>query len=68
MHHSMGKSFTIETPTAADGFFFDLGSFYEQAELLSDPRDPRGKRYALALMLSPPPRAMIKAPTAITPT
>lgn len=35
-----------------DGIFFDLGSFYEQAELLRDRRDPRGVRYALALLLS----------------
>lgn len=52
MHHSTVESFTVETPADADGFFFDLGSFYEQAECLADPRDSRGQRYALALLLS----------------
>jgi predicted transposase YbfD/YdcC len=51
MDHSIGESFPLETASQPDGFFFDLGSFYEQAELLDDPRDPRGKRYALALLL-----------------
>ena len=41
MHHSTVKSFRLATPTDTDGFFFDLGSFYEQAELVADPRDPR---------------------------
>ena len=44
MHHSTVEPWTLATPADADGFFFDLGSFYEQAELLSDPREPRGKR------------------------
>src|ERR671937_1961862 len=52
MHHNTASAFTIETPTDTDGFFFELGSFYEQSELLNDPRDPRGKRYALAVLLS----------------
>ena len=52
MHHSTGESGPLATPSEADGYFFDLGSFYEQAELLADPRDPRGKRYSLALLLS----------------
>lgn len=52
MHHSTVESIRLATPSDADGYFFDLGSFYEQAELLADPRDPRGKRYALALLLS----------------
>ncbi len=52
MHHSTAESLTLEVPRDADGYFFDLGSFYEQAELLTDPRDARGKRYALALVLS----------------
>lgn len=34
-----------------DGVFFDLGSVYEQAELVPDRRDPRGVRYRLALLL-----------------
>jgi predicted transposase YbfD/YdcC len=38
--------------TLFDGIFFDLGSVYEQAELLRDRRDPRGVRYPLALLLS----------------
>src|SRR2546427_268624 len=48
MHHNTVESFTLATPAEADGFFFDLGSFYEQAELLSDPRDPRGNIAAAA--------------------
>lgn len=40
----------IERPLI-DGVFFDLGSIYEQAELLPDQRDPRGVRYSLALLL-----------------
>jgi predicted transposase YbfD/YdcC len=52
MHHSTGEAFRLASPADADGFFFDLGSFYEQAELLNDPRAPRGRRYALALLLS----------------
>jgi len=52
MHHSTVEPLRLATPVDADGFFFDLGSFYEQAELVADPRDPRGKRYALALLLS----------------
>ncbi len=38
--------------TLFDGVFFDLGSVYEQAELLRDRRDARGVRYSLALLLS----------------
>src|SRR5947208_2643269 len=52
MHHSTVEPLRLATPVDADGFFFDLGSFYEQAELVADPRDPRGKRYALALLIS----------------
>jgi predicted transposase YbfD/YdcC len=52
MHHSTDDALRLAVPSDADGFFFDLGSFYEQAELLTDPRDARGKRYALALLLS----------------
>jgi predicted transposase YbfD/YdcC len=52
MHHNTGTAFAFETRADPDGFFFDLGSFYEQAELLNDPRDPRGKRYTLAFLLS----------------
>jgi len=46
----LDKLTTIECPRF-DGVFFDLGSVYEQAELVPDPRDPRGIRYNLALLL-----------------
>lgn len=52
MDHSTGTAVACEPSAETEGFFFDLGSFYEQAEGLNDPRDPRGKRYALALLLS----------------
>ena len=40
----------IETPN--EGYVFDLGSLYERLEQLSDARNPRGKRYSLALLLT----------------
>ncbi len=41
MHHNTVETFTLRTPTDGDGFFFDLGSFNAQADLLTDPRDAR---------------------------
>ena len=40
-----------DLPSAAQGVVFDLGGLYAEFEKLSDKRKPRGKRYALALVL-----------------
>jgi predicted transposase YbfD/YdcC len=44
------ESIQVETPH--EGYVFDLDSLYERFEQLTDGRDGRGKRYALALILT----------------
>jgi predicted transposase YbfD/YdcC len=43
---------SIQVVTPNEGYVFDLGSLYERFEQLTDARDGRGKRYALALILT----------------
>ena len=43
---------SIQVVTPNEGYVFDLGSLYERFEQLTDTRDRRGKRYALALILT----------------
>jgi predicted transposase YbfD/YdcC len=50
MHHTTETFWTLELPES--GFVFDLGSLYDRFEQLTDARHARGKRYALALLLS----------------
>ncbi len=52
MNHSTLERLPLAAPANADGYVFDVGSFYDEAEQLTDQRAPRGKRYALALILT----------------
>lgn len=49
MNHSIDAFETMRLPES--GFVFEVGSLYERFASLHDARDPRGKRYALALVL-----------------
>ena len=49
MDHNTHSFWTVTLPE--DGFAFDLGSLYDRLDALTDQRDPRGKRYPLAVLL-----------------
>jgi predicted transposase YbfD/YdcC len=51
MNNSIRVLESIQVVTPNEGYVFDLGSLYERCEQLTDGRDARGKRYALALLL-----------------
>lgn len=50
MHHTTSWVETLVLPET--GFAFEVGSLYDRLEALSDARHARGKRYALALVLT----------------
>jgi predicted transposase YbfD/YdcC len=50
MHHNTDSRWTLVLPES--GFAFELGSLYDRLEQLTDARHARGKRYALALLLT----------------
>jgi len=45
------STFTFEFDCDAEGVVIEVDSLYARLERLSDPRDPRGRRYPLALVL-----------------